>query len=273
MLACCEKNRYFAVNKYFKRGIEMKSLKGKTIYIGRDPQANTLGLAVKINGSLQKSTIGSPNSVPTTVSRLIAEQGVAHCRIDVDNEGNMLLTNMKLQNITSVDGQPVQAKRITPSSNISLGPAHHKLPLHKVMEAASKMVGVKEVDISHLERIWDAYHEETFKIKKRQKQLGLMRGLIPVFTIGGGVLAAVFSKGEKHGTEISVAATVFALVVLVVINFVAFKDKSLEETEQLNDYFQDAYVCPNCGNFMGNQPWKIIAKRTKCPHCGIKFIK
>lgn len=250
----------------------MKVLKGKTIYIGREPQSNTLGVAVKINGSLQTSQLGTPQSVPTSVSRLIAEQGVAHCRIDVDDEGRMLLTNMKLQNVTSVDGQPIQTKRISPSSTVALGPMHHQLSLHKVIEAASKLVGVTEVDISHLEGVWNEYHSENFKLKKRQKQLGLMRGLIPMFTIGGGVLASVLSESEGAKT-FSMIATGIALVVLVVINFVAFKDKSLEETEQLTENFQDSYVCPACGNFMGNQPWKLLSKRTKCPHCGIKFIK
>lgn len=250
----------------------MKALKGKTIYIGREPQANTLGVAVQINGTLQASSVGAPQSVPTTVSRLVAAQGVAHCRIDIDNEGRMLLTNMKLQNITSVDGQPVQTKRITPASRIALGPMHHSLPLHKVMEAASKLVGLKEVDISHLEGVWENYHAETFKIKKRQKQLGLLRGLIPMFTIGGGVLASVLSETEGAKT-FSMIATGIALVVLVVINFVAFKDKSLEETERLTDAFQEEYACPACGNFLGSNSWKILSKRTKCPHCGIKFIK
>lgn len=250
----------------------MKALKGKTIYIGRDPKDNNLGVAVKINGKLQTSTVGAPQSVPSTVSRLIADQGVAHCRIDIDEQGRMVLTNMKLQNITNVDGQPIQAKRIAPGSKIDLGPTHHTLPLNKVMEAASKIVGISEVDISPLQGVWQNYHAEMFKIKKRQKQLGLMRGLIPMFTIGGGVLASVLSESPDAKT-ISMVATGIALVVLVVINFVAFKDKSLEETEQITEQFQDNYVCPACGNFMGNQPWKMLAKRTKCQYCGVKFIK
>ena len=250
----------------------MKALKGKTIYIGREPKDNTLGVAVKINGALQASSVGAPQSVPSTVSRLVADQGVAHCKIDVDSEGRMLLTNMKLQNVTSVDGQPVQAKRITPTSRVELGPGHHSLPLNKVIEAASKIVGISEVDVSHLEEVWNNYHTAIFNIKKRQKQLGLLRGLIPMFTIGGGVLASVLSTSD-NAKMYSMIATGVALVVLVAINFLAFKDKSLEQTEQLTDQLQDTYVCPACGNFMGNQPWKLLAKRTKCPHCGVKFLK
>ena len=94
----------------------MDRLKGKTILIGKEPGQGRL--LVSVSG---KTAVGASNSVPNSVSRCKVAEGVAHAKITVDQSGNMVLTNMKTENVTYVNGSEIASKRILPSNTVELG--------------------------------------------------------------------------------------------------------------------------------------------------------
>lgn len=89
----------------------MERLKGKTILVGKEPGQGRLLVAVLETG--KAAAIGSPGCVPNSVSRCKPADGVAHVKITIDQSENMVLTNMKPQNVTFINGTEIVSKHVT----------------------------------------------------------------------------------------------------------------------------------------------------------------
>ena len=93
-------------------------------------------LLVKIG---QKAfVVGSPQSVPNTVSR-------SHCSLSVeytDDQARKVtkikIQNLKPQNITYVDGQEVESKSIKEISHVQLGFDRYNMDLKQVVDGMRK---------------------------------------------------------------------------------------------------------------------------------------
>lgn len=252
------------------------ALKGKTILIGKEPGQGRLLIAIK--GVPKVTTLGQIGSVPNSVSRCKPAEGVAHCQIEIDQMGNMTLTNMKAQNVTYVNGFEIMSKRIDPTSTIMLGKDRYAIDLNVTLNTAAKLVSKvmpppppPEYSIKHLKDIWDDYSASLKKIKIRQKNIGLLSSIPIAFTMLGGLIAGV-------APEIRPFALIFtgiAFVVMLIGLYLRFTDKSIEETEKLNDKFQDRYVCPNpkCHQYLGNTPYKLLRQKKNCPSCKCQWTE
>ena len=258
------------------------ALKGKTILIGKEPGQGRLLIAIK--GIPKIATLGQISSVPNSVSRCKPAEGIAHCQIEVDQAGNMTLTNLKAQNVTFVNGAEIMSKRIDTASAITLGKDRFGINVTEIINAAQKILtvgggGVGEnigtgsgpYSIKHLKNVWDDYSGSLKQIKIRQKNIGLLASIPIAFSMLGGLIAGV-------APEIRSFALVFtgiALVVMLIGFYKRFTDKSIEETEQLNEKFQDRYVCPNpkCHHFLGNQPYNILRQNKNCPYCKCQWTE
>lgn len=268
----------------------MEKLKGKTILIGKEP--GLCRLLVSVDG--KTVAIGSPGSVPNSVSRCKVAEGVAHAKITVDKDGEMLLTNMKSENVTYVNGTEIVSKRIQPSSAVELGKDRFRINLAVVIEAARKLVPGKAPEpkkvfnIKHLERVWNDYQEELRRINERTRKQQLNARLPMFFTMGGGAISFVLSfvLGDSYKTEIQILSGVLVVVgvILLVQSFInGKKNNPVEEREKALEKFQDDYVCPNPddGKFLGNISYKLLKKQFKnpkdqkiyCPYCGCEFIE
>ncbi|MCM1111110.1 MAG: FHA domain-containing protein [Clostridium sp.] len=274
----------------------MERLKGKTILIGKEPGQGRL--LVSVAG--KTAAIGSVNSVPGCVSRCKVAEGVAHAKITVDQNGTMILTNMKSQNVTYVNGSEIVSKRIQPTSTVELGKDHFNINLPVVIEAAKKLgtvasvnpgtpgghsggggsaVTVKKFRISHLEHVWNDYHDSNLEIKQRQRHQALM-GRIPMFfTMGSGAISAVAValSWPEYVKTLCVALTVIG-VIFMVYTFVKSKnDTSLEDSEKLLEDFQERYTCPNpdCNKFLGNMSYRLFKKQYSmhCPYCKCEYVE
>ena len=272
----------------------MDRLKGKTILIGKEPGQGRLLVAIQGNG--KSATIGTPGSVPACVSRCRPADGVAHAKIYVDHNGNMVLTNMKAQNITYVNGAEIASKRISSSStSVELGRDRFRINLPTVIEAAKKIATIatppppqpptpsaKKFNITHLERVWNDYHDKGMDIKKRQKQQGIYASLPMFFTMGGGAITFVLSfiLGEQYKSEIQILSGILVVIglIMLIFSFVRRKnDTSLEDLDKIAEEFQDRYVCPNpdCNKFLGNLSYKLLKKQYSmhCPYCKSEFVE
>ncbi len=259
----------------------MDRLRGKTILIGRE--AGQGRLLVALQGSSAKVTIGSVGSVPSSVSRCLPDVGTAHCKIEIDHSGNMVITNMKSENITYVNGLQVQSKRIDSTSSISLGRERFPINLNTVLRAAITLAGntssvpapkpSKTYSIRHLERVWNEYEEAMETIQRNQQERGKRRMLPIMIGTASAILAPIVGYFSTQ--------TLWVTIPIAAISFIIYfrnyteKDTSIEDKKKVVNKLYDDYVCPNpdCHHFMGNQPYKLMRQNTKCPYCHCNFTE
>lgn len=260
----------------------MQQLKGKTIFLGKDPIQRCLCVAIDDNGRKKLGAIGSPGSVPASVSRIVPEQETAHASILVDSQGVMTIYNLKPQNVTYVNGIEVVSKRISETSVVEFGFEKYRVDIAQVLNVAKKLVGTENIDseshpfdINHLSRVWDEYHDRLLDIKLRQKRLGLMASASLIFSLGSGALSVMSHNENSALNEIAPILTVVGFVVCAMSFYLRSKDNSIEEQEAALDEFQERYVCPNCGKFLGNFKYNIMKRQydMRCPHCKCKFVE
>lgn len=258
----------------------MDKLKGKTILIGKEPGQSRL--LVSVMG--KTAAIGQPNSVPGCVSRCKVGEGVGHAKIAVDQNGNMVLTNMKTQNVTYVNGSEIVSKKITTSNTVELGKDRFHINLPLVIDVAKKIAGSippppeskKKYDITHLKRVWDSHEREMERIVEKQQNVGKRR-MLPIMIgslsgVASPILASLVAVNTLYIT-VPVAAISFCLYF---INY-RKKDTSYEEKKYANERFTDEYVCPNpeCNKFLGNISYKLLKKQHSmhCPYCKCEYVE
>lgn len=257
----------------------MDSLKGKTIIIGKEPGAGRL--LVAISGEEQTMTVGSPGSVPNSVSRCKPLEDTAHASLAIDSNGIMTLENMKTQNVTYVNGIEIATKNIDLDSTVELGKDRYKVNIPSVLECAGKIINGEgkiagansdgnggKFDISHLEQVWNDYQSGLRKLRDSQKKINLIRSGCGIFTMCA--MPCIFFLGPIGYvlTGVGVAGNIYSFVGLK-------NDKTTETQERLTEEFQDNYVCPNlkCNKFLGNLSYKLLKKQYSmhCPYCKCEF--
>lgn len=254
----------------------MNRLKGKTILIGKEDGGNRLAVMVVGTG---KPLIIDGSYVPASVSRLKIKEGIAHARIDIDNAGNMKLTNIKPQNITAVNGSEIATKQIKMGDSISLGRDYYQVDLHAVIDKAKNSLDAI-LNIDHLYHIWNAHQERLQEIKDNQKRIQLM-SRIPMFcTLGGGALGFVFTSfvGDEIKPFIQIVSGILSVIglLLMVYSFnLSKKDTTEKDIKQENEEFMFKYICPNkkCQKYLGQYPLNFFLHQHKwqCPHCKSKY--
>lgn len=257
----------------------MERLKGKNILIGKEPSQNKLVVAVETGGKLKAVAIGSPQSVPDSVSRYIADNDIsnvrAHCKISVGKSGGMVVENLNPNNTTCVGGMAVMSKKIDMGSKVALGLDKYALDLEEVLDAAKKLASPEGYDLTPLEKVWNRYHDSLLQIQLEQRKLGLLNRLyFPISILSGG-LGFVLSAAGVNAAGLSYVLYGIGGVVMFYGLYKSFKDKSIEERERVTEEFQRDYVCPNpdCRHFLGNQPYNILRQNQSCPYCKSKFLK
>lgn len=258
-------------------------LKGKTILVGKEPANGRLFVSVKINGQPKTAAIGDMNSVPNSVSRCKPTENTAHCKIEVDNSGNLTVTNLKPQNVTYVNGAEIVSKRVKQNSNMELGKDRYSVSVNTVIETALKIVGavtppttppVKEYSIKPLKKVWDNYHSESINIKKRGQELGAAQSFTPILTLGSTAISAIAAPLGFANVCFVTIPLIIVGVILMIRNYNKRKnDTSIEDGERLLEEFQHKYVCPNpeCKHFLGMQSYIVLRQTKKCPWCGCAY--
>ena len=264
---------------------------GKTILIGREPINNRLLVSLNHNGKNYLAQIGQQGCVPDCVSRCIPNENKAHCRLNIDPTGTMTIENVKAENITFVDGTQIMKKRVAESNVVEMGKYKHKVTVAEIINAATLIAAkvipgqtnnvngaaanapVKEFDIRPLKEVYADYHQKQLDIRIRQRNLNLMRGIAPIFTIGSGALQRL-TLGPEF-TSLTGLLFFVGLGVAIWACYKGYNDKSIEETDQLTEEFQHKYVCPNpdCHHFLGMRPYHLLQQDNNCSYCKCKFKK
>lgn len=251
----------------------MDRLKGKTIFIGKEPGQGRLMLAIKDGGQIKATTLGQTNSVPNCVSRCKPAEDIAHCKIDFDSNGQMTITNLKSQNITYINGIEIVSKRISTSDLIALGKDKFILNISSIIDCGKKLLGpiVEEFSIKHLEYIWEKYEKVLENITIQQQEKGRKRMLPLMVSIGSGALTAILTP--MFGPNALITAIIPIISFVMYLKIYNEKDTSVEDRKKVQNELIDNYICPNpkCKHFLGQQPYKVLRQNKNCPYCKAKW--
>ena len=224
------------------------------IIIGRDQ--NTRQLSVVKDG--RSILYGQPNSVPMDVSR-------HHMSLQPVGNGKWMIKNLNERNVTFVNGIAVESKTISENDRIELGNSHYLFNWSAISEPK-----VETVDIRPLKIIWKEYDEQKFDSQIAERKFNAARSATGIITM----LAIACSIILGHG-PIYIFLYAVAIGISVAFTYQAYK-KSTEIPQQqreLTKRFQQRYVCPKCGHFMGFTDYDILIQNDACPYCKTKYKK
>lgn len=237
--------------------------------IGRDEETSRLFVSVGGKGI----KLGTAGSVSGCVSRNVPKTGTAHCSLTYTKENGLVIANLKMGvNHTYVNGVDVAKAPVKFNDTIELGAYKYRLDLKAVVDAALKIVPAPpappvEVDIRHLEAIWNNYEAEKIAIQKRGKNIGMLQTLpIAIGTIG--TICSVIAKQP----EVAAIVAGVSLCVILYTFTLRKKDKSIEELQDLNHKMEEIYVCPKCKHFLGMKSYTVVTQDSKCPWCKAKYL-
>ena len=239
-------------NNYGRR----ESLHTMEIIIGRDQQ--TRQLCIIKDGSAR--LYGRPASVPMDVSR-------HHISLQPVGAGKWQIRNLNEQNVTYVNGIAIESKVISEQDHIELGKSHYLFHWETLKE--QKPV-VETVDIRPLKQVWDEYNLANISVKRKQKNIGLLSSIPIGITMLGGLMSGILPDEFK---PIAYVFTAIAFLVMLYGFYKRLTDNSIEEQEYFKKIFQQNYVCPKCGHFMGFKDYDLIVQDKACPYCKAKYIK
>ncbi len=226
------------------------------IIIGRNQQ--TRQLCVIKDGSAR--LYGRPASVPMDVSR-------HHISLLPLGGGRWKIKNLNEQNVTYVNGIAIESKVISEQDHIELGKSHYLFHWDALQE--QKAV-VDTADIRPLKEVWGEFNTANINIRRKQKNIGLLSSIPIGITMFGGLMSGIASDELK---PFAYVFTAIALLVMIYGFYKRFTDNSIDEQEYLKKVFQQKYVCPKCGHFMGFQDYDLLVQNNACPYCKTKYIK
>lgn len=222
--------------------------------IGRDEK--TRRLSVIKDG--EPYLYGEDGYVPMDVSR-------QHLSVSSVEEGRWQIRNLNDRNITYVNGIGVESKIVNDTDKIELGESRFLFPWIAILGLEDN-----EIDISSLKKIWTDYDEGRIQYQITERKFNAARSATGIITM----LAIACSIILGHG-PIYICLYLIAIGISVLLTYQAYKKSSEVPRQQreMNKEFQQRYVCPKCGHFMGYQDYDILEQSNACPYCHTKYKK
>lgn len=228
---------------------------------------------LKVSTGTKEFFIGAPQSVPNSVSR-------SHCSLSVDFSDDasrsvtkIRIKNLKIQNVTYVDGQEIDSKQIGEHAVVELGFERYTLNLTQLINSMKLLLPApppQEYSIAHLSKVWREYDEAKLKISEdsaRNVNKQRLQGLLSMFGVGAGFIPGI---DETVRLGIIVAAILIGLYFFVKGASGTTIQKKMHD---LDEEFRKRYVCPNpdCRHFVGNIPYDVLRQNKNCPYCKSKY--
>lgn len=260
----------------YNKDYNMERLKGKEILIGKEPHGHRLLIAVKNGGQIKSVAIGAEGGVPNCVSRCKPAEAIAHCKLVIGQDGVMSIHNLKMENVTYVNDMEIGVREVSDKSNVALGKDKYPMDINKILTAAHNLIEKEPFghSIKHLQRVWEKYDKDLYELQKRQKNLGLIKSLYMPCTVISGMAGLAFKHLGVDGSISDTVSLVMYFIAAAVLFYGLYKtvtDRSIEEKKQLNEKFQEDYVCPHCKRFLGFQPYNILSQNKNCPYNKCKW--
>lgn len=224
------------------------------IIIGRDQDTRKLCVIKDGNTKLY----GQSGSVPMDVSR-------HHLSLQPTGNDKWIIKNLNERNVTFVNGIAIESKIVSEQDKIELGNSHYLFQWDALHEPQ-----VETADIRPLKNIWTEYDNQRIEIQIAERKFNAARSATGIITM----LAIACSLILGHG-PIYLILYALAIGISVAFTIMAYR-KSTEVPQRqrdLNKQFQQRYVCPKCGHFMGFQDYDILIQNEACPYCKTKLKK
>lgn len=224
------------------------------IIIGRNQQTRQLSI---IKGD-QTRNYGPAGSVPMDVSR-------HHISLEPAGNAKWKIKNLNERNVTFVNGIAVESKIISEKDKVELGNSHYLLDWKALEEPK-----VETIDIRPLKRIWEEYEEQRLENQIAERKFNAARSATGIITM----LAIACSIILGHG-PIYIILYAVAIGISVAFTIQAYKKSSEvpRQQQEMNKTFQQRYVCPKCGHFLGFQDFEVLTQNEACPFCRTKYKK
>lgn len=246
----------------------LELLKGMEIIIGREAGVAEPRLCLKIGNT--SKYLGNPGSVPKSVSR-------SHCVLSVDGKNSLKINNVSGGNVVYVNGIEYMSKDITVMDLVQLGPEKYVLDVASVIKVVSSApaqpagpTNQQSYDITSLKRIWDDYTQAKLDMQIRERKLGALSAIPGVMSMISILLALIKGLEGLRGLFITIAA-VFACSFAIMRVRNASKVPLIQK--EMDEKFQDEYICPHCSHFLGNQRYELILRNGSCPWCKSKYTE
>ena len=232
------------------------------IIIGREEGARRLHC---VAGG-REFNIGAAGSVPLSVSR-------QHCKVTV-NGSDITIENIKVQNITFVDGNQIVSKTISATSKVQLGEERFLIPLQQILQLATGgKVGAPEVptfSLKPLKSVWEEYDQRKMEIQNHAAKSANKQRLQGILSMLG--MCVGFIPGIDQTVRIVIIVAALAIAVYFFIKG-SMNESVQQQLHDLDEEFAKKYKCPNpkCGKPFGSVPYRNIEYNKQCFACGCKY--
>ena len=232
------------------------------IIIGREEGARRLHC---VAGG-REFNIGAAGSVPLSVSR-------QHCKVTV-NGSDITIENIKVQNITFVDGNQIVSKTISATSKVQLGEERFLIPLQQILQLATGgKVGAPEVptfSLKPLKSVWEEYDRRKMEIQNHAAKSANKQRLQGILSMLG--MCVGFIPGIDQTVRIVIIVAALAIAIYFFIKG-SMNETVQQQLHDLDEEFAKKYKCPNpkCGKPFGNVPYRNLEYNKQCFACGCKY--
>lgn len=215
--------------------------------------------------------IGSAGSVPTSVSR-------QHCKLVVNGD-NITIENLKVQNVTFVDGNQVFSKAIAATSRVQLGEERFTIPLQQIISLATgkpqaaaqpQPSTAPTYSLKPLKSVWEEYDERKMAITEEAAKMANRQRLQGILSLLG--MCIGFIPGIDQTFRIIIIVAALGIAVYFFMKGQT-GDTVQKKIHDLDDEFAKKYKCPNpkCGRPFGAIPYRQIEFNKSCLACGCKY--
>ncbi len=245
------------------------------LLIGRDDASSRLAVTLP-KGQLM--LLGKEGSVPNSVSRFKPEQKTAHAKITI----NPVTLNMEIENLNPSNYTWVGQERVTdepvkigPKSQITLGGDYYRLNFDAIL----KKLGIKMIDVSALEPVWEKYDRALQELTIEQQKKSNQQRLQGLFSLGGMVLIAgtqVFDFPESVKSTVNIIRIVLVVAAVIMAVYFFMKGRNVNDSyamkkRELDDWMKEHYRCPHCDAPIPPAVDFEQLKYRKCSNCLGKF--
>lgn len=241
-----------------------------SVFIGRDPNTSRLGVFKSPTSLTLLDEIAD-----NCVSRYKPKEQTAHCRLEFYTDGQLKLINLNPQNVTYVNGQPIEKAWIDDDSIIELGYNRYCLPFKQLLK---KIKWSKPYSINHLQGIYQDYQDELTELQlKLQKESNKQR-LQGIFTqLGMLVWFLPESLVGSMALPIKIICTVITLAIGIYFYVRSMNPQNtfVMRKKDVDTKLKDRYRCPNpeCDRpFPVTLSYESLEMQRKCPFCGCKYV-
>ena len=235
------------------------------IIIGREEGARRLHCIV--DG--REFNIGQAGSVPLSVSR-------RHCKLTIA-DSRMSIENIKMQNVTFVDGNQVCSKVISPTSKVQLGEGRYTIPLQQILTLATGVAKsttpqtpTPTFSLRPLKSVWEEYDQRRLAILEKTSKNANRQRLQGILSLLG--MCISFIPGIDQHIRIIVVVAALALAIYF---FIKGQTNTIvqKQIHDLDEELAKKYKCtnPKCGRPFGAIPYRQIEFTPKCMACGCNY--